>query len=84
MEYKDKHVIDIFIVREGRPTIVILKNRGSLEVWNIAYGYDMGDEFAHITTNISPSVEGATIDLFFTNEIIELIDPDKENVIFKG
>jgi hypothetical protein len=45
-------------------------------VRNIAWGYDIGDEFAHVTTNVSPAVEGASIDFFFTSEVRAVIDED--------
>ena len=54
-------------------TIVKLKNGQSVRVFNVAYGYDLGDEFAHITTNISPSIDAEAIDFFYTNEIIDVI-----------
>jgi hypothetical protein len=37
-------------------------------------GYDMGDDHAHVTTNISPEVAEATIDFFFTSEIQSISD----------
>ena len=76
-EYKDKSIIDIFISRDGLETKVELKNGRLISVWNIAWGYDIGDEFAHITTNISPNVDNATIDFFFTNEISRILTDEK-------
>lgn len=38
-------------------------------------GYDEGDGFAHITTNISPSVAGANVDFFYTSDIVLVRDP---------
>ena len=43
-------------------------------VLNIAWGYDAGDSYAHITTNISPSVPGLETDFFFTAEVIAVLD----------
>jgi hypothetical protein len=76
-EYKDKSIIDIFKSRDGLETKVELKNGRLISVWNIAWGYDIGDEFAHITTNISPNVDNATIDFFFTNEISRILTDEK-------
>ena len=38
-------------------------------MFNIAWGSDMGDEYTHVTTNVSPSIQGERIDFFFTNEV---------------
>ena len=76
-EYKDKSIIDIFKSRDGLETKVELKNGRLISVWNIAWSYDIGDEFAHITTNISPNIDNATIDFFFTNEISKILTDDE-------
>ena len=47
-----------------------------LTVWNIAWGYDIGDEYAHITTNISPAMKDASVDFFYTNDILEIINAE--------
>ncbi|NNV58025.1 hypothetical protein [Limnovirga soli] len=77
IEHKDKNIIDIFQSRDGVETKVELKNGKQISIWNIAWGYDIGDEFAHITTNISPNIDNATIDFFFTNEIIKILSDEE-------
>jgi hypothetical protein len=69
---KDQHIIDLFKKRDGIKTMVELNDGKRISVWNIAWGYDMGDEFAHITSNISPNVENATIDFFYSRDIKKL------------
>ena len=71
----DVEVINLLVERDGIPTLVTLKNGLQLTVHNIAWGHDIGDEFAHVTTNISPAVDGASIDTFFTNDIESISDP---------
>jgi hypothetical protein len=71
----DVDVINLLMKRDGIPTRVTLANGRELTVHNIAWGYDTGDEHAHVTTNISPEVDGASIDLFFTNDIRSVSDP---------
>jgi hypothetical protein len=45
----------------------------------------MGDEFDHVTTNISPTPSAAhEIDFFFTSEIAAIADPDLGEVLFRG
>ena len=83
MKVKDDHIIDIFKKRDGQPTIVKLNNGKQYTVWDIAWGYDMGDEFAHITTNVSPGVEGASVDFFYTSEIIEISESKLAEALYK-
>ena len=70
----DADVIDLLLSRDGVVTAVTLKSGSRLTVHNIAWGYDMGDDHAHVTTNISPEVAGATIDFFSTSEIQSISD----------
>ncbi len=55
-----------------------------LDVFNIAWGGDIGDEYEHITSNISPNVEGASVDLFFTDEIARIVDPVSGAVLWEA
>jgi hypothetical protein len=70
----DAELIDVLVSRDGIATAVTLKSGLRLTVHNIAWGYDIGDEHAHVTTNISPEVGGATIDFFLTSEIQSISD----------
>lgn len=66
---KDSQIIEIFKSLDDKEAFVTLHDGRELVVWNIAWAYDTADDFAHITSNISPSKEGTTIDLFYTSEI---------------
>ncbi|MGW6688713.1 hypothetical protein [Streptomyces sp. NPDC054961] len=57
------------------PSQVILREGAQLTVFNIAWGYDLGDAYAHVTSNMSPPVEGATVDFFSTNSVVAILDP---------
>jgi hypothetical protein len=74
----DEHLIDLLRGRDGRPCVVELHDGRRLKVVNIAWGYDMGDTHAHVTTNCSPAIEGEPMDLFFTHEIQRVLEPDAE------
>ena len=76
-EHKDNEIHEQLKRRYGIETEIVLKDGTKLIVWNIAWGYDLGDNFAHITTNISPNIENAEIDFFYTNEIEEIITDKK-------
>ena len=53
-------------------------------IFNIAWGYDIGDEFSHVTTNVSPDVAGAEIDFFSTEDVASVVDPETGGVLFQG
>jgi hypothetical protein len=82
MEVKDQMIIDILRNRDGQKTIVRLDNGVEHTVWNIAWGYDFEEGFAHITTNISPNIEGVSIDFFYTSDVLSIIDSSSENALF--
>ncbi|MCW2924391.1 MAG: hypothetical protein JWM98_1795 [Thermoleophilia bacterium] len=70
----DGDLIDALRKRDGQRTIVVTADGTRHTVWNIAWGYDMGDEFAHVTTNISPQVEGAPVGFFRTSDVRDVLD----------
>lgn len=76
-EHKDNEILEQLKRRDGIETEIVLKDGTKLIVWNITWGYDIGENFAHITTNISPNIEKAEIDFFYTNEIEEIITDKK-------
>ncbi len=55
---------------------MVLSQDRRLIVFDIAWGEDLEDDFEHITTNVSPGVDGAVIDLFFTDEVVSVVDPN--------
>jgi hypothetical protein len=64
-------------------TMVELSDGRSYRVWNIAWGYDAGDSWAHITTNISPDVSGEEIDFFFTHEVDAIRAPESGELLLR-
>jgi hypothetical protein len=79
---KDDRMLAVFHERDGQPTRVVLSNGRELIAYTIAWGYDMGDEYSHVTTNASPFVEGAPLNFFVTSEVDQLVDPDEGVVLF--
>ncbi|MFD7988143.1 hypothetical protein ACFV4M_32890 [Kitasatospora indigofera] len=71
---RDQAIIDLLQERDGLLTEVVLDGGVRLVVLNIAWGYDIGDAYAHVTTNVSPFVEGAEIDFFFTSSVTAIAD----------
>jgi hypothetical protein len=78
----DTGLIDLLRERDGRPTVVELHDGRRLTVVNIAWGYDMGDTHAHVTTNCSPFIDGEPIEVFSTAEVQQAIDPDREEPLW--
>lgn len=62
-------IVPILRERDGLPTTIELDDGRVLTVFNIAWGIDDGEDFEHLMTNISPEVDGASIDFFLTSEV---------------
>lgn len=65
----DADLIDLLNGRDGKASVIVLTDGNKRTVYNIAWGYDMGDAHAHVTTNCSPFIEGQSIDFFYTNDV---------------
>jgi hypothetical protein len=68
----------------GNWSLVELQSGQKLRVFDIAWGRDLGNEFDHITTNISPGPsDDHTIDFFFTSEVVRVEDEATGRVLFE-
>jgi hypothetical protein len=76
-------IVPLLKARDGQSTKLELSGPRSLEVFNIAWGEDIGDDYEHITTNISPEVNGTTVDLFFADEVASVIDPASGKILWE-
>lgn len=79
---KDQHIIDIFLGYDQLEKLIYLDDGTVLTAWNIAWGYDIGDEYAHVTTNISPEIKNASIDYFYTNQIERIEERSTGKTLF--
>jgi hypothetical protein len=77
-------VLALLRARDGLETEVELVNGRVVVVLNIAWGYDAGDNHAHVTTNVSPSVEAYEIDFFATTEIVAVRDPKSGERLYRS
>ena len=69
-------VTSILRARCGQWTLVQLLDGQQFRVFDIAWGRDMGADFDHVTTNISPGPAGEhDIDFFHTSEVVSVTDP---------
>lgn len=78
----DADLIALLQRQDGIRTEVALDDGRRISVWNIAWGYDLDDEYAHITTNCSPFVGQEPLDFFFTNEVVEVRQPGSDDPLF--
>ena len=65
-ERVDDELIRLLRERDGLRTVVDTRRNVSLLVVNIGWGYDLSEPYAHVSTNVSPTVEGEDYDLFHT------------------
>jgi hypothetical protein len=77
-----RRVVPLFRERDGQETKVLLSGARTLRVFNIAWGQDLGDDFEHITSNISPWID-ESIDIFFTDEIASVVDPASGELLWE-
>jgi hypothetical protein len=69
--------------RCGIWSLVDLTEERRIRVLNIAWGRDIGADFDHITTNISPKTQGKnTIDFFHASEVVRISDGETGKVLF--
>ena len=75
-----KHILES---RSGLLTEVRLASGQTFAVHNVAAGHDMGVDFAHFTTNISPSPEGPhTVDFFHADQVDRVTASESGEVLF--
>jgi hypothetical protein len=80
----DLKIVQVLRERDGRWTRIELMGGGSYRAVNIAWGYDIGDEWAHVTTNISPPRKGASISFFHTSDVLRLVDEESGSILFEA
>jgi hypothetical protein len=82
VEPADVTLIEVLRERDGVPTTVLLRDGQRLRVLNIAWGYDDGEEWAHVTTNVSPSSDSDDVDFFSTDTVVTVLDPADQAVLW--
>jgi len=80
----DDSMIAAFQDRDGLPTLVTFRDGSSMIVSNIAWGYDEGAKWAHVTSNISPAIDNASVGFFYASEILRLNDAETGGVVFQA
>ncbi|SDW26069.1 hypothetical protein SAMN05421504_10194 [Amycolatopsis xylanica] len=80
---RDEEILRVLQDRDGVPTTVVLRDGRALTVFDISWGYDMGDEFAHVTTNVELGDENTPLDVFVTNEVAKIVAPESGEVLLE-
>jgi hypothetical protein len=75
-------IVPILRDRDGHLTLVTMADGRVLKVFNIAWGQDAGEDYEHVTTNISPSIEGQVVDFFLTSEVANISIPAGGELLF--
>lgn len=79
---RDEALLALFHAHDRSPLRVVLRSGSILTVFNIAWGYDSGDEYSHVTTNMSPDVEGSEVDFFFTDDVDRVLERGMGTLLF--
>jgi len=77
-----ERVLEVLRARDGTATEVRLHDGRTCTVFNVAWGQDFEDPEYHITSNISPDIDGASMDFFFTNHVVALVDPATGTILY--
>ena len=84
-----QRALDILVHRCGEWSRVHLQNGKVCMTYDVAWGYDLGKDVAHITTNISPGPDPDEdiefqyeLNFFHANEIIRIEDVETTAVLF--
>jgi hypothetical protein len=80
----DAALIALLRTRDGIATDVRLRDGLRLHVMNIAWGYDNGDAWAHVTTNISPTIEDTSVEVFSTEHVEAVADEATGDILFSA
>ncbi|MER8570337.1 hypothetical protein NKH85_20440 [Mesorhizobium sp. M0924] len=73
---ESEYVIKLLVSRNGSNSLVTLTNGTTHRVLNIVYGRDLGEQFDHISTNVTPPQEGLESDFFYASEVQEIAAED--------
>ncbi len=68
--------------RQGIPTDVRLRDGTLHRVINSSIGRDIGEDWEHVLTNVTPVVEMAPKAWFLTSEVVTVSDPDTSQVLW--
>ncbi|MFO1014364.1 MAG: hypothetical protein U1E50_11440 [Caulobacteraceae bacterium] len=77
-----EQIIELLRAHDGHRLTVVLADGQELAVTNIAWARDLGADYDHVTTNVSPDVQDAAIDFFLTCDVRSIHDPATNAALF--
>lgn len=83
-----QRALDVLVHRCGEWSQVTLRDGKVCQVFDVAWGYDLGEEVAHITTNCSPGPDPDGVDFsvechaFLADQIVRIVDLDTNAFLF--
>lgn len=84
-----QRALDTLIHRRGQWSLVFLRDGRTSLVFDIAWGFDLGEEIAHITTNVSPGPRKepdpafpVIVEFFTADDILRIEDLDTGTALF--
>ena len=78
---RDLEIMAVLEARDAVLTEVRIIDGPTYRVFNIAWGYDAGESWAHVMTNMRPFVEGESVDVFSTSEVDTVRAPESGQVL---
>ena len=85
-----QRALDILVHRCGEWSRVTLRDGSVRMVFDVGWGYDLGEDVAHITTNCSPGPDREAdvaflyeLDCFLADEISKIADANSDQVLFE-
>ena len=76
-------LVQMLEARGGKLTLVELSDGQVIRAFNSAYGRDLGEEWEHTTFNCSPTVAGETVEFVQTSNIVRVVDPATDELLYQ-
>jgi hypothetical protein len=78
-----QRALEVLIERCGEWSRVLLKSGKVCKVYDVAWAFDLSDQVAKITTNISPGPdEPHSVDTFRADEVVKIEDSRSGEICF--
>jgi hypothetical protein len=83
-----QRALDILVHRCGEWSQVTLRDGKVCAVFDVGWGYDLGQDVAHITTNCSPGPDPEDVefpfecDFFLADQISRIVDLETNALLF--
>lgn len=80
---KGADLLRVLLGRVGVPTTLCLENGATATTRNCAWGRDVGDDWEHLSLNISPAMRPTKFGLLSARDVVRVIDPASGDVIYR-